>query len=357
MLNFHISKCLGGGKGQMKNKYFTIEERYKLEVLLEQKYKPKEITNIIDHSLSTIYLEIKRGTVELMRSDLSKYKAYKADVGQRIADENSRKKGRPDKLSNDAKILLKIENQILKNRVSPDVAIATCCTPEEKICTTTLYNYIDKGKLKRITNNSLPYKRACKKRLYRKIKKVALNNRKGRSIAERSLEIDDREIFGHWEMDTVVGSRGNGKKCLLVLTERVTRQNKVFLIKDRTAKSIHNALAKHERKIGYKRFKSIYKTITCDNGVEFLDMQDIETSVINGKQRTTVYYAHPYSSWERGSNENNNKLIRRWIPKGNTMENVTNEFVEFIENWMNNYPRRMFNYLSANDLYKMHCTI
>lgn len=341
----------------MKNKYFTIEERYKLEVLLEQKYKPKEISEIIGHSLSTIYLEIKRGTVELMRSDLRKYKVYKADVGQRIADENSRKKGRPDKLPSDAPILLKIENQILKNRVSPDVAIAICCTPEEKICTTTLYNYIDKGKLKHITNGSLPYKRVGKKRLYRKIKKVSLKNYKGRSIVERPVEIDDREIFGHWEMDTVVGSRGNGKKCLLVLTERVTRYNHVFLIKDRTAKSIHNALAKHEKKIGYKRFKSIYKTITCDNGVEFLDMKDIETSVINGKQRTTVYYAHPFSSWERGSNENNNKLIRRWIAKGNSMEYVTDDFAQFIENWMNNYPRRIFNYQSANDLYRQYCTI
>ena len=104
-----------------------------------------------------------------------------------------------------------------------------------------------------------------------------------------------------------------------------------------------------ERKYG-KRFYSKFKTITFDNGVEFMDYCGMEKSCLRKKKRTNIYYAHPYSSGERGTNENNNRMIRRWIPKGVSMENISPSYIKQIENWLNNYPRNMFGYKSSNML-------
>ena len=107
---------------------------------------------------------------------------------------------------------------------------------------------------------------------------------------------------------------------------------------------------KIERKMGAKKFRETFKTITCDNGCENLDFEGIERSALIKRKRTKVYYAHPYSAWERGSNENANKLIRRFIPKGADIGKFSHERIKMIEHWINNYPRRLFNGLSSNML-------
>ena len=104
--------------------------------------------------------------------------------------------------------------------------------------------------------------------------------------------------------------------------------------------------------MGSKTFRETFLTITCDNGCENLDFEGIEKSCLTDIQRTKVYYAHPYSAWERGSNENANKLIRRFIPKGADIADFSQKRIKMIENWINNYPRRIFNGRSANDLLK-----
>ena len=94
----------------------------------------------------------------------------------------------------------------------------------------------------------------------------------------------------------------------------------------------------------------IWEGGTCDNGCENLDFEGIERSVLAKQKRTTVYYAHPYSAWERGSNENANKLIRRFIPKGVDIGEFSHERIKMIEHWINNYPRRIFGGMSSNML-------
>jgi hypothetical protein len=101
-----------------------------------------------------------------------------------------------------------------------------------------------------------------------------------------------------------------------------------------------------------EEFKEIFKSITMDNGCEFLNQQLIERSLYSKEPRTMAYYAHPYSSWERGSNENANKIIRRFIPKGSDINKYTEEEIKRIENWINNYPRRILGYKSAKEMYK-----
>ena len=147
-------------------------------------------------------------------------------------------------------------------------------------------------------------------------------------------------------MDTVVGKQGT-KTVLLVLSERVMRKELIFKIPSKSQAAVVKVLDRLERKMG-KLFEETFKTITCDNGCENLDFEGIERSIRNKKRRTKVYYAHPYSSWERGTNENINKMIRRFIPKGIDISEFTSKQIEQIQHWINNYPRRIFNGLSAN---------
>ena len=175
----------------------------------------------------------------------------------------------------------------------------------------------------------------------------ASNNAKGTSISERAASVETREEYGHWEMDTVVGGRGS-KEVLLVLTERQHLHEIIRKIKSKSQYHVVRELDKLERKMGAKKFRECFKTITCDNGCENLDFEGIERSAINKGKRTKVYYAHPYSAWERGSNENANKLIRRFIPKGADIAEFSHERIKMIEHWINNYPRRLFDGKSSS---------
>ena len=216
------------------------------------------------------------------------------------------------------------------------------------VCTKTVYNMIDRGDFYKITNQNLPIKRNKTHRRYKPISRVAKNNITGRSIEEREEKINRREEVGHWEMDLVVGS---GHSCLQVLTERKTRKELIFKIPNKAQENIKRILDMLEKKFK-DSFKNIFKSITSDNGVEFLDQKGIENScLVKGQKRTICYYAHPYSSWERGSNENANRLIRRFIPKGSNIDKYSDKEIKEIEDWINNYPRKIFGYRTANQMY------
>lgn len=144
----------------------------------------------------------------------------------------------------------------------------------------------------------------------------------------------------------VIGKRKKGN-VLFTLTERKTREEIIIKIKGKNTKYVVKALNKLERKYG-KRFYRKFKTITFDNGVEFKDYKSMEKSCLRKGKRTSIYYAHPYCSGERGSNENNNRLIRRFIPKGTIIDDIPVKFIQKVEDWINNYPRAMFDYKSTN---------
>lgn len=147
-------------------------------------------------------------------------------------------------------------------------------------------------------------------------------------------------------MDTVVGKQGT-KTVLLVLSERTTRKELIFKIPSKSQAAVVKAIDKIERKNG-KSFAKKFKTITCDNGCENLDFDGIERSVLNKRKRTKVQYAHPYSSWERGTNENINKMVRRFVPKGVDISEFTAKQSMQIRHWINHYPRKIRGGLSAN---------
>lgn len=345
-------------------KQLSEGERYKIEVLLKAGHGTGEIGRILGRDRRTIQREIQRGSVVHRRlnpyasrnpavPDYLDTQVYAADGGQRIAKERASNKGRGLKIGHDHKLAAYLERKIGKERYSPDAALASIrlegLSFDVSLCTKTVYNMIARGDFLNLTNDALPEKRRRKKRKHRKVRQVSLNNLKGRSIQERPAAVDERKESGHWEMDLVVGS---GTSCLLVLTERVSRLEMLMKLPNRRQESVIKALDRLEKRYG-KRFADRFKSLTMDNGSEFLDSEGIETSSLwSGTKRTTCYYAHPYSAWERGSNENANKLIRRFIPKGTDIGKLNNQAIKRIEHWMNNYPRRLLGYKTAKQVYQ-----
>ena len=128
----------------------------------------------------------------------------------------------------------------------------------------------------------------------------------------------------------------------------MTRDELMYQAEGKNQQSLIKILDRLERELTAPVFRETFKTITCDNGVEFLDMDAMEKSCINKvMKRTKVYYCHPYNACERGSNENANKLIRRWIPKGSHISDFTEQYIKDVQDWINNYPRKIFDYLSS----------
>jgi len=333
-----------------KYKHINVTERYKIEGYLEAKKNIKEIAQILGRNRSTIYREINRGTVVLLDTELRKKAHYRADAGQMRYVEAGKNKERSLKIAKDRLLEQYIRRKILNDRYSPDAVIGEIKNKGLKfkgmICTKTLYNYIDAGIFADISNENLWQKRKSRKRGYHSVKRVCLRNKTARRITERSLEANERLVYGHWEGDCVKGPQ-NSKTSLLTLTERKTLEEIIIKLKQATQEEVQKAIDQLEKKYG-AAFKLKFKTITFDNGGEFLNWEALEISILEpGTQRTITYFAHAYSSWERGSNENSNKIIRRFIPKGEDISHYDKSEIKDIEKWMNNYPRKRLGYRSA----------
>ncbi len=346
-------KNLYRGESMKNHRQLDYNDRIKIEALYSAKHTPKEIAKQMEVHISTIYRELKRG--EYQRLDGRTwiyYTTYSAEVAQKDHDYKQSSKGAPLKIGNDHNLAAYIETMIIEHKQSPDAVIGRIrckgITFDTSICTRTLYNYIDKGLFLHLTNKHLPM-RGQRKRNYKKVRPVRSKLPLCMSIEKRPEDANERQ-FGHWEMDTVIG-KAAAKPCLLVLTERNTRHELIIKLKSKSQLEVQKALNRIERIYG-KNFPQVFKTITCDNGSEFINPKAIEqSSKRKGKKRTTVYYCHPYSSYERGSNENANSIIRRFIPKGIDISKYNDKQIMVIQSWMNNYPRRILGYNTSAELF------
>ena len=221
------------------------------------------------------------------------------------------------------------------------------------MCARTIRNNIASGDIYDIELKDMIYNKKHKNK--NKDKRVCIKVPPEKSIDYRPKEANTREEYGHWEGDLVIGRRKKGA-VLLTFTERKTREEIIIKLASKKAEEVAKALDKLERKYG-KEFSKKFKTITFDNGGEFRSWKLLERSYDRRKKkpRTIVYYAHPYCSGERGSNENSNRLIRRFIPKKTDITQISEEFIQWIEDWINNYPRAMFNYKSTNKILEEMC--
>lgn len=333
-----------------KFKHFTWDDRLRLETMLKDGKTPKEITERLGFHISSVYREIERGAYMHKKPDWTCEKRYAPEVADRKYRENLIAKGPPLKIGKDHMLAAHIERKVIDERYSPAAALMDIdrsgLTFQVSICVTTLYSYIEKGVFLSLTNKHLPTK-AKRKRVYKRVRRA--HAPKGESIEKRPEEVNRRSTFGHWEMDTLKGKRDT-KKAILVLTERLSRQEVKIPIANNTAESVLKAMDALERRYG-EMFRIVFQTITVDNGSEFADCNGMERSCLYEGNRTKIFYCNPYSSWERGSNENQNRMIRRWIPKGTPLEKYTDDDIMRIEDWLNNYPRRIFKGKAAVDVF------
>ena len=339
------------------HKHLTWTDRLKIEKGLKEGLKPLAIAARLHVHNTTIYREIKRGTYTHLNSDLTTEERYSPEIAAQRYRDNLAAKGGSLKIGNDRELAEFIERKIVEEGYSPAAVVGEIkksgLSFRTEICEKTIYNYIDKGVFLRLTRKDLP-ERGKRKRKYDKVeRKKAARAPKGESIEERPKEINERATFGHWEGDCVCGKKRT-KEALFVLSERLTRQEIIIKMPDQTAASVVRALDKLERRYG-KRFAKVFKSITFDNGSEFADCEGMERSVLKaGQKRTRIYYCHPYSAYERGTNENINKMIRRFLPKGTDFRKITAAYIRRVENWINNYPREILGFQSAADLFGKH---
>ena len=342
-------KNIGHGR---KGKHLTKEERIVIERMLLAGYPVSSIAATLERHQRTIEREILRGRVEHLDTELRVKTVYNADRGQDVHDDNATAKGPQLKLGSNLTVVAFISTHILKEKESPAVVAFKMKQEglEGSVCTNTIYSYIDQGLIEGVANETLWEKRKRSGRTRRTITRSNKAHTRRKSIDQRPEQVNERKEFGHWEIDLVVGCLGS-KAALMTLVERKTRHLIFRKLKDKTHASVRRAINGIERELGAVAFRQYFKSITADNGSEFLDVDGMQRSVFNRWNRTTLFYAHPYSSWERGTNENTNRMIRRFIPKGSRIEDFSRSEVHWVEKWINNYPRKVIDFQSAREYF------
>lgn len=335
-------------------KNLTFTQRLQIEALFNAKFSKKDIAKHIGVCLRTIQRELRRGEYEHLykrnnpwwhTSKCRKVTKYSAQIAQDKYKIKCTARGRPLKIGNDHELINYINNRVKNENITPHAVWGDIKHKQipfkTQISKTTLYNYMDLG----LIQNKII---GVRKKKYRRTPKTIKRVSRGISIEKRPEEIAKRTTFGNWEMDCVCG---NTKATLLVLTERLTRQEIIFPMKDQKSVSVLNCLNTLEKRYG-KKFTKVFKTITVDNGSEFLDFEALEKSIYGkDKKRTQIYYCHPYCSCERGTNERINREIRRLVPKGTNLAKYSTADIKQVENWVNNYPRKVLDFATSQELF------
>ena len=320
--------------------HLTEIQRGEIQAMMKMKVPKNKIAKEVGISRATLYEELNRGTVIQVNSDLTTREEYFADVGQRVYEEHRQNCRKPIKIAEAEEFVEYAEEKILKEHLSPDSVAGYVKKHklfEVTLCTKTLYNYIDKCLIK-VKNIDLAQKvrrKPRKKHNREYLKKL------GESIEMRPKSVEEREEFGHWEIDTVLG-KSEADEVLLTLDERKTRKRYIMRLPAKKAQYVNEALKILKEKYADK-FTQVFKSITADNGSEFAKLSEIGVP---------VYFAHPYSSWERGTNERQNGLVRFFIPKGKAISQVSDRTVKRAEEWINKIPRKLFNYSSSAELFE-----
>ena len=326
----------------------TFLDRQKIEALWNAGHTYRSISEQLGFSPSSIYREVKRSLYPHMGAECSNRPLhYSAVIGQDLSDFNATSHGIGIKLGSNHAYANYVSEEIRKKK-SPDIIVASLRRRGQwTVSTSTLYRYIDSGYIPGISNCDLLEKpsRGLKKKTVRVYNRLP----NGNCIEQRPLEISKRDTFGHWEMDSIVGKAKGHKQSLLVLTERLTRFEIVCRVRDKTSFSTVHALDS----VFSKYPKGLFKSITVDNGSEFQDCYGMEHDK-KGIKRTDIYYCHPFSSCERGSNERNNRILRRFFPKGQSFEKYTSKDCQKAMELINNMPRKILGYATSAELFNAY---
>ena len=309
----------------MSYSHFTLKERIKIEIFFEMGYSSRKIAGILGRSHTSVSREIKRNF--MLKNE------YKAEKAHKKYKMNKSKCGRKGKFT---KELSKIISKKLRATWSPE-QIQFYDNKSIGVSFKTIYNWLYQGKLKGISEKNLRQKGKSRKPKETRGKFLA-----GTPISKRPKEIKKRKFFGHYELDTMVSSRGKSKGCFATFCEMKSRYFLALKLPDRSSESYMNAI-NHLLNI-YP--KVAFKSFTSDRGKEFSCYRNVEeTYGIN------FYFADPYSAWQRGSNENSNGLLREFYPKKTDLSGVDEKELRFNLYLINNRPRKCLGWKSAFEVF------
>ena len=341
---------------QKQYKHLNIKERVMIETIMKEQlevYGKVNITSIakkLNRSKSTISREIRRNRFVVVTEVFNKdsiFKKKKVITFEYESTEANEKALKKQKEKGTSRIKLLYNKQLIKevNRLlkeegkSPDIVayrIRQDNSFNVKVSTNTIYDGIRKGYLEVSTKDRKRMK--DKSRRCRVERNKIPESKKDRSIELRPDYINNRKEFGHFEMDLVLGKQGKDTECLLTLTERKTRFEIVIKLNNKSSSEVIRAINSIKEHLkGYS--SEIFKSITTDNGSEFSRYEEIEEIL-----GTMIYFCHPGASYEKGTNERHNGMLREYIPKGSDISKYSAEDLDRIVSKLNDLERKKLNY-------------
>ena len=297
----------------------TQKQRYQISALLKTEHSQTEIAVVIGVNKSTISRELKRNRGK---------RGYRPKQAQRFAQRRRRKavhKHIPKET------WAKIEEKLREDWSPEQVSNWLKKNTDTAVSHEWIYQYIYMNKR---TGGDLHKHLRCQKK---RRKRAGDYDRRGKipnqvSIEERPEIVEKRERIGDWEADTIIGSGKRG--AIVTLVERKSRFTLLKQVTRRTAAAVEEAILDLLRP-----YQASTHTITFDNGKEFANHLSIAREL-----QTNVFFAHPYSSWERGTNENTNGLIRQYFPKGSDFSSITDDQISFVKERLNDRPRKCLDF-------------
>ncbi|WP_160037155.1 IS30 family transposase [Paenibacillus sp. An7] len=311
----------------MSYRHLSIIERSKLEALHQLGLSARAIARELNRHHSTTSRELKKNQYP------NGYQAAASEHRYHHLRQAQKRRGKWTET-----IGKEIERRLHETWSPEQISMRYCLKSQPMVSFKTIYRWLYEGRLIRTTVQQLRHKGKRQKPQERRGRFLV-----GTSIKQRPNQIRTRETFGHWELDTVVSSRGKSKACVATCIERKTRLYTAIKMPDRTSLSMEIAVgvAAAQYPVG------TFQTATVDRGKEFACFHELEDS--HGMK---VYFADPYSSWQRGSNENGNGLLREFFPKGKDFAEVTEEELEHALHLINSRPRKCLGWKTAHESFE-----
>jgi len=310
-------------------KHLTLQQRYALKAYLECAKTKNEIAKLLQIDRSTIYREIQRNS----RSRGS----YNPDFANELAEERKERFCQHRRFDSAKQKL--INKWIKEEQWSPEQIKGYCdrnnidMVSHERIYQYVRQDKIDGGDMYKYLRHKLKHRKRHVSGKHEVIKNKV-------SIENRLDVINNKERFGDWEIDLIVGK--NNKGAMVTIAERKTAMLMIRKLKNgKNADSLANTVI--EMLLPYK---NVVKSITSDNGSEFARHEKISQ-----KLETQFYFAHPYSSWERGLSEYSNKLIRQYVPKKSNFDIFDDEFIKQVQYKINRRPRKNLEFKRPKDVF------